>query len=276
MLLHGRASLGKSPITWQMALSVASGKPLFGLPVKQGPVLYIEVDSPEIIVKPRLKLLHDDFPGELPLRFAFFDGGFDILQPTPKVLEQLNELASFNPALVIINTLRKVFSTSANDSETPSRVYREFRRLFPGSALLFVHHDRKLQKDHTPEMESEDLSGSLAWLNDCNVGLHLVRHGKEPGSIRLDHTKSQASERLAPLLLKLHEDGSHIGVMTHETLREVAMLLKTAPPSTAREKDLFVAGIMRCSERSARRYRLQLERLSAGATLETPPQVLPN
>lgn len=261
VLLHGRASLGKSPLTWAIGLSVASGLDLWGMKATKAPVLYIEVDSPPPIVKPRMKLLGPDFPPGVPFQVAFFNGGFDILKPPARLSEELHSLAEGKPALVIVNTLRKVFASSANDSETPSAVYRQFRSIFHDASFLFVHHDRKLQKERDADMESEDLSGSLAWLNDAQVALHLVKSGKEPGILRLDHTKSQATERTAPLVLQLAEDGTHLTLLKERTLKEVEALMKALGPRQPAELDKEIAAVLRCSIRSARRYRAQVQHL---------------
>lgn len=260
--MHGRKSLGKSPIGWNIGLSVAAGLPWCGLPTATGgaPVLYIEVDTPSVVVLPRLKALEGDFPRGIPFHLRFFEGGIDILNPSQTVVAALaGDAERIKPALVVVNTLRKVFTASANDSEVPSRVYGAFQRMFPGAALLFVHHDRKLQRDATGEMEREDLSGSLAWANDAQVVLHLLRHGRTPGMIRLDHTGSQASELHAPLILRLDGDGSHLHANMEDTLRQVRLLLAAADITSAREKDRVIAEALGCSERHARTLRMRAE-----------------
>ena len=57
VLLHGRKSLGKSPISWAIASSIAAGTPFFGCKSKPGKVLYIEADTPEIMVRKRISHL---------------------------------------------------------------------------------------------------------------------------------------------------------------------------------------------------------------------------
>ena len=41
----GNSGIGKSPLCYQMALCVASGKPFLGHPVKQGRVLYLDYEN---------------------------------------------------------------------------------------------------------------------------------------------------------------------------------------------------------------------------------------
>lgn len=258
VLLHGRKSLGKSPVGWTMGLSVAAGIPWCGLPVHQAPVLYIEVDTNEIMVVPRLKVLAPSYPPGIPFAMCFFQGSINILDPRESTLDELQAAQdTLHPGLVIVNTLRKVFTASSNDSEIPSQVYGAFQHIFPHAAFLFAHHDRKVQKDSTREMEREDLSGSLAWANDAQVVLHLVKHGKHPGLIRLDHTGSQVSELHAPLLLHLAEDGSNLAVHATETSNRLASIRAAIPPGTPlTEVDALVAEALGCSPRHARRLRI--------------------
>jgi hypothetical protein len=259
-LMHGRKSLGKSPVSWTMGLAVAAGSPWCGLETTQTTVLYIEVDTPAISVVPRIKRLAEDFPGRgIPFHFMFFSGGINILAPRVHVE---GELMAFQeetpPGLVIVNTLRKVFTVSGNDGEVPSQVYGAFQRLFPQAAFLFVHHDRKIQKETSQEMQREDLSGSLAWANDAQVTLHLVRSGKRPGSMRLDHTGSQVSEIHPPLMLQLAENGSHVSISGEETAAQAASILGSIPPGTpSRVVDGLIADALHCSERTARTLRLK-------------------
>jgi len=260
-LLHARKGQGKSPLTWNWGLSIASGKDWCGLPTQRGRVLYIEVDTPRVVVKPRLRFLEAEYPRDIPFRIEFLEGGIDILNPRASLLRDMKTWAAEEPDLVIVNTLRKVFAASANDSEVPSRVYGAFQHIFPTSALLFVHHDRKRPREGEGdrETEGEDLSGSLAWKNDAQVSLHLRKWGKKPGVVVLDHTGSQASELHPPLILRVGEDGSHVSPLREESLSEVRRILALVPPGTgAREMDRMVAEALGCSERTARTLRAGL------------------
>jgi len=50
-LLWARRSVGKSALSWRMAAEIGRGGHFFGLPVKQGKVLYIEVSEPELLAR---------------------------------------------------------------------------------------------------------------------------------------------------------------------------------------------------------------------------------
>jgi hypothetical protein len=209
ILLYGKYSTGKSPLTWHMGQSVSAGVPFFGCPTTQGPVLYIELDSPKRLVKPRLQKL-----AFVPDSFWWLDlyPGIDLLRPTPELVSVLKHAnATIKPILVIINTLRKIHTLSDKDSEVPSRVYQALHRFFPKSAILVTHHDKKTYKHKDIETdEDEAFSGSQAWLNDAQVGLHLVTADRDERTVRLVHTKSQVSELVPSLHLRLSADGTNL------------------------------------------------------------------
>jgi hypothetical protein len=262
-ILYGKSSLGKSPLAWALGLGLAAGVPMFGLGVsRSAPVYYIEVDAPGRLVRPRLKLLSDQFPPDIPFYADWLQGRVDVLSPSLWLLKHFEGIqARRAPRLVIVNTLRKVFKASANDSEVPSKVYDAFRAFFPLAAILFIHHDKKSAAPQFKTGEdSEDLSGSLAWLNDAQVGLHLRKNGPTPGLLRLDHTKSNVSELHPPLILELFSDGSHLSLHREKALAEAAAILALLDHTQpARQLDQQLAAQLGCSEATARRRRLEVE-----------------
>jgi len=58
-LAVGDSNLGKSPFLYQLALSVASGKPFLSMPVKQGPVLYMDAENSPLQVAALVTTLAD-------------------------------------------------------------------------------------------------------------------------------------------------------------------------------------------------------------------------
>ena len=208
VLLHGKFSLGKSPLIWRVAQCVSEGCDFFGHPLQQtGPVLYIEIDEPLRLTVERLKLLNPR-PSQV---MVVGINPFSILNQLPDDHARLTDLnATLHPILVIVNTLRKSHHLDDKDSATPSLVYGAFRRYFPDACLLFVHHDRKSFTDPAGDRlpaDDEDFSGSQAWMNDAQIGLHLSTSHRRTGLVTLEMTKSQLSALADPLKLKLAADG---------------------------------------------------------------------
>jgi Trp operon repressor len=229
VLLWGHTSIGKSPLSWHLALAIATGQPFFFLPVKQGKVLYIELDTPRNLVWERASFL----PESTNLRWAFAPA---LVADTPDWHALRNEAAVFKPDVVFINTLRKAHAGSDIESHVPSEVYGRFQRLIPDAALVFIHHARKAKADdHTPS--GEGFSGSQAWQNDAQVAARLYRSKpSEDGDLGthlgLDVTKSQVCATGELLRLYLQPDGVNLSV---EEVSEVMLHLIHSPHLSTRQ-----------------------------------------
>ena len=57
VLVWGKESIGKTPICWYLARSIASGESFFGYNAKRGRVLFIELDMPPRYTQKRLRNL---------------------------------------------------------------------------------------------------------------------------------------------------------------------------------------------------------------------------
>lgn len=257
--LWGETSTGKSPVTWAIAQAVASGRSFFGLPAAKGRVLYVELDTPE-------QSLHERLKGVQPTPNVWWwvkPCNLNVPQVLGETLESLYEAAEMaKPDLVIIDTLRKVHLFDDRESKTPAIVYGFFQRLFPNSALVFVHHTRKQSQDpRAIAVDKESFSGSNAWLNDVQCGLHLEPYDGEGANIRLYHRKSQVSPLLKPLPLYLGPDGSTLTsplfnqlLLTYDFLNS-----EEADALNASERDAALARLLKVSTGTAKRRRLDVE-----------------
>lgn len=202
VFLWGETSTGKSPLGWHMAAAVGRGTNFFGLPATAGRVLYLEVDTPQRLVHPRLSCL-EPAPN---VDFLFLPP-LSVPEVSPTDLALLERAASRDYDLVIINTLRKVHDLNDKEAQTPKVVYSFFQKLFPGTALVFVHHTKKTQVDANGAAgrAKESFSGAMNWLNDAQVGVRLGIYENEVEGInvRLTHEKSQVSDLYGPLGLYL-------------------------------------------------------------------------
>jgi hypothetical protein len=207
VFLYGKFSIGKSPLVWKIAQSISEGVDFFGIPVQQtGPVLYIEVDEPLSLTVERLRLLNP-----LPRHMHVVGiNPFSILSMTPEDHTRLVDLnASIHPLLVIVNTLRKSHRLDDTQSSAPSLVYGAFRGYFPDATLLIVHHDRKSRTNKEGDIiedGDEAFSGTQAWINDAQVGLHMFLDGRS-GQVKLEMTKTQLSVKAPTMQLKLSTNG---------------------------------------------------------------------
>ena len=206
--LYGKTTIGKSPLTWELARCVSQGLPFLGWPTTKGRVLYLEADTPKLVVKPRLRLLPDP-KGDWRIEFLVGQS-LDLGEPKNRVHDLLakGRVVWGEPDLVIWNVLRQFYRGSSVAGELVPAVYSAMRTIFPQAGHVVVGHDRKSSTDpETRKHEDEDFSGSSAWWDLATVGLHLI---KRAAYLELHHTKSQASEQVKAMTLDLDPNGTTI------------------------------------------------------------------
>lgn len=272
VLLHGKYGTYKTPLTVCMAKAIALGEPLFGFEtIQAAPILYIEMDSPRKVILPRLKDIGMEIPQGL-ADFAFCYPGFDIVN---KIKSQDNFVtystlaeahASRGYKVVFIDALRPLHNLSAEDSETPTLVYRACAQLFPGAVVVLIHHDRKTKPSpdvsgqEREEMDHESFSGSQAWANHATVAIKVEHANRKRREIRLVHHKSQAGPLQPPLLIRVAERANAFESGTQVKQAEVRKYLEALPASISNhDKDLAIAEHFACSTRTAQRRRLEIE-----------------
>jgi hypothetical protein len=163
---------------------------------------------------------------------------------------RLRPAAEIKPALVIVNTLRKVHFADDKESNVPARVYGAFMNIFPSAAIWFTHHDKKTGDPTIQTDPDEDFSGSQAWINDATVGLHLIKSSNAKGCMRLDHTKSQVSEQVPPVTLMLEDDGTNIGLYSKSRATRVSNIYTALDGGTVRERVAKTAQVLGVSDRT--------------------------
>lgn len=251
-LLYGKTRIGKSPLTWEMARSVASGEPFLGYPVTQGRVLYLDFDTPPALVQQRLALIENPPPDF----YVDFPGVQNVFQSTTQAYLRAQQ-ATVQPLLVMINTLRKLYSGDEKDGALPSRIYAILQAIFSPAAILLVHHDKKSSgKPEESGDPDEAFSGHMAWLNDCQVGIHLIPHGGPiPGLLRLCHPKSQVSATEKPFVIQLSKNGTAIARYLAQKSSSVISLYHQLPePMSKTERVRVISQRLNCSERTVWTY----------------------
>ena len=253
ILLYGKTRLGKSPLTWEIARCIGSGEPFFGKPTRPGRVLYLELDTPQRLVQPRLEYL-----APAPNVWWEFIPAVNTFDASSQAHLRAIQ-AQCKPDLLIVNTLRAIHYGDEKDAALPLRIYKTFQALFPKAAILFVHHDKKSAGN--PEDSSdpdEAFSGHMAWLNHCQVGLHLMRYGHRndtgTGLLRLKHSKSQVSREAPDLVLKLDENGSHLVAYSAHRLQQVLTIYQALAETPKTERVRIVAKQLSLSERQVWTY----------------------
>ena len=258
--LHGRWGSFKTPVAYAMGAAVATGRPLWGLPVVKGRVLFVQVDTPRRVFFERARDLAGLY-GVLDDPTAVYDTflgypGLDLLKAhlgdgTASDKEMLRRLKDIHARgrydLVIIDSLRPLHTRQDSDSDVPPLVYRAVQQTFPGASVLLIHHDRKSQMDESEDRARESFSGSQAWANHATIALKIKRTS-DTQEVTLSHSKSQAGPT--------REDLQLVMVGNYATA-EVDVIAKLEGSGLkGRALDLAVAEALGVSARTARRRRL--------------------
>ena len=252
-LLYGKTTLGKSPLTWEMGRCVASGESFLGhYPTARGHIHYFDLDTPPALVQKRLLLMEappDDF-------WIDFPGVRNILQ-TPAQDYFKRKRDESEPIMVVMNTLRKLYPGDEKDASLPSRVYSILLSIFSPASITLVHHDKKSAGDPDDQSDPDEaFSGHMAWLNDCQVGLHLIRAGGHtPGLMRLVQSKSQVSAQEPPRTLQLSKDGTALVDYKGAQASAVIKLYHELPVEMGKtDKVSVISQTLRCGTRMVWTY----------------------
>jgi hypothetical protein len=267
VLCHGKFGTYKTPITTNIAKAIAKGDPeIFNCKLKPGKVLYVQADSPKQIIVPRLKLLDVAIEN---LDFNFCNPGPNIVDPYKDeldafyyaILQKMHRQEGYD--VVFIDALRGIHRLDDKEATSVHTVYGALLKLFYGATIVIIHHDKKANPDGVPGDES--FSGSQAWLNHATVGLKFSHQDRGSGHIKIEHTKSQASELAPPLTISL-KDGIFAKSLQEAELLEVkgfiGQLIDVATEDkmpTAKQIDEQVSEHFGVSIRTARRRRKELE-----------------
>ena len=144
VVFYGAGGEGKSTTAWTIAKHVAKGIPFVvrgrHVPVKAGPVLVLNGDQPEKLVRQQLEEV--DMPHDAPV---FIQNNWQLKRYT--AFCQLMD--KIKPSMVIIDSLIGCSSGDSfdeNKSEFASPLYwltKNNGELFPGTAIVLIHHANK-------------------------------------------------------------------------------------------------------------------------------------
>lgn len=172
-ILAGTAKIGKSWMMLDLAISVASGTPFLGKPVRQAGVLYLCLEDTEERIRDRMHELVDEPPDDL-----YFSTSSDRLGSgfISSVRDMLRDHRSIE--LVIVDTLQLVRgSDDGSGGGVYSKDYEELSKIkeladLNGKSLIAVHHLRKNPDRDDPFNE---ISGSTAMSGASDTNIVLKR-----------------------------------------------------------------------------------------------------
>lgn len=173
-LLVGGPKIGKSWLSLDIALSVASGGRALGtIPTGPArPVLLLALEDGDRRLQDRARsLLFKDKIPPLLNYMTRIEPNFVV----PTIEEWLSTIDPDAEPLVILDTLGKVMPAAAAGESTYQRDYRVAGRLKqvcdqrPGMALVVLHHDRKAQAEHGDFVDSVSGTNGIAGAADTII-----------------------------------------------------------------------------------------------------------
>lgn len=210
-LLFGPPSAGKTHLTISMARAIAHGEPVWSMfPTQKSRVLIVQADMNTALYQERIRPNADILGSDVAV-LATDAMPFDVtaLKPSDPVIVAVNRFA---PGIIFVDTLRKSHMLDENDSDAPDRVYAAWRTLFPGAALVFLHHSRKVSADAGKNADlvlREAFRGSGAWAAsaDTIIMQRRVRRANNPTWMtRVMFVRTRSCQEPSSVLLRLDEN----------------------------------------------------------------------
>lgn len=150
ILLIGPAKEGKSFLGLQLGLAVAKGEPFMGRQSKASKVLYLQYDTPPKIWWKRaadIRKYGMEFHPNLFIldhRDPEYRKRVDIRKNLSDIDYLKKVVTECDPQLVIIDTLRKMFSGDENSSDVAQEVFNNLNEIFENQSVVYIHHTHKL------------------------------------------------------------------------------------------------------------------------------------
>lgn len=186
----GDSTIGKSPWFYMLGLCVASGLAFMGHKVRQGGVLYYDLEN---TVRDS-KMMRDAIMQFLGLKEK--PAGWLLSFDPPGSTKDLEkQIAKVLPSLVILDTLREFSPQATSDNTKAAELLKELRRLARtyGCVIILIHHMRKPRNDEKPVPLSEtkvvtwlqSMEGPRAFTNQTDVRIALEEGDFNPAAIQV-------------------------------------------------------------------------------------------
>ena len=180
--LYGPSGVGKSFVALDLALSIATGRPWHGHPVKQGPVLYVVTEGLWGF-RSRLSAWEQHFEVSVAGGVHFTREAIQLVNDQRRVASRVIEL---QPTLIVFDTLAQVAEgldeNSSKDMGQVTAALRAIKLSSSNTTVLVVHH--------TGHQEQGRLRGHslLKASADWILGL---RRARKPGELVLSREKAR-------------------------------------------------------------------------------------
>jgi hypothetical protein len=213
----GDSGLGKTPWAYQLGLCVATGKTFLGHAVKQGLVLYYDLENgrEEIVEVGRALCGHLGLCSSPPDFLVLRDEG-----NPPQIGEAVEK---HMPGLVIVDTLRAFRPKAEAKNEEMANFLNECKRVARKyhCAILLLHHVKKPGENGVPSLEETPVlewllqaSGARALINQTNTRIAFdapVNHARDGALVMKSFVKMRGEGGPFYLARVLDTDGEPAG-----------------------------------------------------------------
>jgi hypothetical protein len=240
-----------------MAEAIQTGTSIWGFPVHQANVLFIELDTPWMLVHERWLEAEPRFEPSFVQAYEPCSIDYrEFLRPYQDerhkaIMDMLWDLHKrYQFGVVFVDALREVAPGDLSMSGTPRRVYDAFKTLFPNCSIVFIHHERKSGSNtFGPGDPLQAAAGSMEFVNVAQVALQFHQRGKDTW---LSHRKTQASAEFDPLPISLGSDGVYVRHRDQQRFAVVEKVMAENPGLGMRELDKLIGEKLGMTDRSAR------------------------
>lgn len=222
-LLSAHGGTGKSMIALMLAVSVALGLPLFGIPTRRGNALFYSGEDGAGLLRNRLLQICrgldvsvDDLAGRLfildatdddPTLFTEVTNAGRREGMTTGTYAGLREFVGAHAvSLVVVDNASDAFDASEIDRARVRgfiRALTQVTRERDAGVLLLAHVDKGTSRGERDD--SEGYSGSTAWHNSARSRLFMSRD--KEGVLTIKHQKCNVAKLREPVRLTWPEDG---------------------------------------------------------------------
>ena len=203
--LIGDSGLGKSPLAYQLGLSVAAGIPLLaGMETERGPVVYLDYENGLEEIRDLCQQLVR-FLGQPEAPKTFY-----VWTPDQGELK-LESLCKGSPKLVIVDSMRShdpQFEKGEHAGEKMKQLNDLARKY--GAAILVIHHTRKPGENGVPRLDAKIGDGKdardiplMLWLKETAGHSSIINQSHT--RIAVDSPDGRSSKAEAALVLRWHQ-----------------------------------------------------------------------
>ena len=212
-IIAGDSTIGKSPLAYLLALSIASGTAFLGMSTRQGRVIYVDLENPT----PDSQALRDSI-----VRFLGLPNvPGDFLTALDSSISLESRLEAAKPELVIIDSVRTFRPEATRDNTRAAEWLNELRKLSHkyGCTFLLIHHLRKPNENRAlPNVEEcsvvawlQEMEGPRALVNQTDVRVGVDTGDMNPAALKVKWNRRVYGDSPLTLLERVFEDDAPVG-----------------------------------------------------------------